>query len=249
MTMTDGPVALVTGAGAGIGLATGRRLLAAGHRIVANDVDPAALAAAWGDESADRVVHAVADVSDADAVTAAVDAAVGRLGRLDAVVNNAALHGAAWVGPCLDSTPEQWRRLLDVNVVGIVNVVRACADHLAASGGVVVNVSSMVAYGIGAGSGYAVTKAAVNGLTTSLASELGPRGIRVVGVAPGFISTPYLLSGMSEERQRALVGQQVMDVHGGPEDIAAVIEFLVSPSARLVTGHTLIADAGALRRP
>ena len=231
-----GRVALITGAGMGMGLATGQRLLAAGYRIVANDIDRDALAAAWAAAPEDRVRSMVGEALD-------------HFGRLDVLVNNAALHGSQWNGPCLAYDGAQWARLFEVNVLAVMTMVRATLDALTESQGVVVNLSSMVGYGQGAHGPYAVSKSAVNGLTTSLATELGPRGIRVVGVAPGFIATPFLLAGMDPAVRDRLLGSQATDVQGGPEDIAAVIEFLVSPAARMITGHTVLADAGITGRP
>jgi 3-oxoacyl-[acyl-carrier protein] reductase len=244
-----GRVALITGAGMGMGLATGQRLLEAGYRVVANDIDPAALSDAWGDAPADRVHQGVADVSDEDQVRSMVGAALNAFGRLDVLVNNAALHGSRWNGPCLSYDGAQWARLFDVNVLALMTMVRATLDALTDSRGVVVNMSSMVGYGNGAHGPYAVSKSAVNGLTTSLATELGPRGIRVVGVAPGFVATPFLLAGMDAAVRDRLLGSQATDVEGGPDDIAALIEFLVSPEARMITGHTVVADAGITSRP
>jgi NAD(P)-dependent dehydrogenase (short-subunit alcohol dehydrogenase family) len=108
--------------------------------------------------------------------------------------------------------------------------------------------SSMVGYGQGSGSPYAVTKAAVNGLTVSLAAELGPRRIRVA-VAPGFVPTPHLTSWMHTERQEQLISQQAIPVAGNATGIAAVIRFLVSPEAWMITGHTELADLGTTGRP
>jgi 3-oxoacyl-[acyl-carrier protein] reductase len=246
---TDGRVALITGAAMGMGLATGQRLLGAGYRVVANDVDPVALADAWGSAPADRVHQGVADVSDEAQVRSMVGEALDAFGRLDVVVNNAALHGSRWNGPCLSYDGAEWARVLEVNVLAIMTMVRVTVEALAESRGVVVNMSSMVGYGNGAHGPYAVSKSAVNGLTTSLATELGPRGIRVVGVAPGFVATPFLLAGMDPSVRNRLLGSQATDVQGGPDDIAALIEFLVSPAARMITGHTVLADAGITSRP
>lgn len=248
-TAGNGRVALITGAGMGMGLATGQRLLEAGYRIVANDIDPAALAEAWGSVPADRVHQGVADVSDEEQIRSMVADALDAFGRLDVLVNNAALHGSRWNGPCLSYNGAEWARVFEVNVLAVMTMVRATLDALSESRGVVVNMSSMVGYGNGAHGPYAVSKSAVNGLTTSLATELGPRGIRVVGVAPGFIATPFLLGGMDPSVRERLLGSQATDVQGGPDDIAALIAFLVSPEARMITGHTVVADAGITARP
>jgi NAD(P)-dependent dehydrogenase (short-subunit alcohol dehydrogenase family) len=242
-------VVLVTGAARGMGHATARRFLAAGDRVAVADIDAAALHAAWPDAAADRVLPVVLDVADPAGAAAGVAKVLGHFGRIDVLVNNAALHGAGWTGPCLELAPEQWTRLLAVNILGIVNVTRAAARALSDSSGVVVNMSSMTAYGHGPSSGYAVTKAAVNGLTTSLAEELGRRGVRVVGVAPGFIATDTVLAALPPDRPDAIAALQTLPVRGTAEDIAALIAFLASPAARLITGQTVVADAGITRRP
>ena len=112
MSESEQRVVLVTGAAAGMGLATARRFLAGGARVIVWDIDARALAAAWADVATDRAHRGVVDVADADDVHAALGDALQRLGRLDVVVNNAALHGASWVQPCLTMSPDQWKRLV-----------------------------------------------------------------------------------------------------------------------------------------
>jgi NAD(P)-dependent dehydrogenase (short-subunit alcohol dehydrogenase family) len=153
------------------------------------------------------VLPVVFDVADPVGAAVGVAKVLRHFGRIDVLVNNAALHGAGWTGPCLDLAPEQWSRLMAVNVLGIVNVTRAAA-------GVVINISSMTAYGHGLSSGYAVTKAAVDGLTTSLAKELGRQGVRVVGVAPGFIATDTVLAALPPDRPDAIMRLQSLRVRG-----------------------------------
>jgi NAD(P)-dependent dehydrogenase (short-subunit alcohol dehydrogenase family) len=242
-------VAIVIGAAAGMGYATAHRFLDGGDRIAAWDVDGERLATAWTDADPDRVMTAAVDIADAEGVRDAVAAVLDRFGRVDVVVNNAALHGADWTATCLSLTPERWRRLLDVNVLGVVNVTAAAADALAATSGVVVNISSMTAYGHGPSSGYAVTKAAVNGLTTSFAEELGRRGVRVIGVAPGFVATETVLQSLAPDRPAAIMNLQSLPTWGEPADIACITHFLASPAARMITGQTVVADVGITRRP
>jgi NAD(P)-dependent dehydrogenase (short-subunit alcohol dehydrogenase family) len=248
-SMVDPRVVLVTGAASGMGLATGRRFLAGGCRVVAWDVAAAQLADAWSDTTPSEVLTDVVDVSDPVATEAGAARLLDAFGRLDVVVNNAALHGAEWQVDCLTLSPEQWRRIVDVNFFGPINVLRSCADPLAAAGGVVVNISSMVAYGHGRSSPYSVTKTAVNGLTTSLAEELGRRGVRVVGVAPGFVATDTVVESVGPDRMKTLIGMQSLPTVGQPGDIAEVTYFLASEQARMITGQTVVADLGITRRP
>jgi len=248
--MPDGSrVVLVTGAASGMGLVTSRRFLDSGDRVVAWDLDADGLKRAWEGACPERVLTATVDVAEPEATDAGIEQVLARFGRLDVVVNNAALHGAGWTDSCLALPPERWRRLVDVNVLGVVNVARSAADALSAVAGVLINISSMTAYGHGPSSGYAVTKAAVNGLTTSLAEELGKRGVRVLGLAPGFVATHTVLDGMAPDRPAAIMRLQSLPTWGEPDDIAGITYFLASPAARMIVGQTVVADVGVTRRP
>jgi NAD(P)-dependent dehydrogenase (short-subunit alcohol dehydrogenase family) len=242
-------VVLVTGAASGMGLATARRFLDSGCRVVAWDVDAPRLHDAWRDSTATDVLADVVDIGDPSATDAGAARLLETFGRLDVVVNNAGLLGAEWQVGCLTLSPEQWRRIVNVNLLGPINVLRACADALSASRGVVVNISSMVAYGHGPSTPYAVTKVAVNGLTASLADELGQRGVRVVGVAPGFVATDTVVELVGPERIAALVAMQSLPTVARAEDVANVTFFLASEQARLIVGQTVVADVGITRRP
>ncbi len=243
------PVVLITGAAAGIGLSVTHHLVGRGHRVAALDLDAGALDRAFADIGTDLVLPLVTDIARPDQVEQAVAATISHFGRIDALVNNAALHGAAWGRPCLEYDLEAWQRLFAVNVLAIPMLVRSALPALAQSRGVVVNISSMVGYGHGPSSPYAVSKAAVNGLTMALSQEVGEHGVRVVGLAPGFIATDLVLAGLDEAARQRLMSLQAMPVGAKPEDLAEIVAFLVSPAARLITGTTLIADLGITRRP
>ncbi|MDB5680310.1 MAG: NAD(P)-dependent oxidoreductase [Sphingomonas bacterium] len=247
--MPTTPVVLITGAAAGIGLAIARLLLEHGDRIVAVDMDEETLANAYAAFDDARVLQVVADIADPVAATRAVEHGVAHFGALDALINNAGLHGAAWGRPALDYSIGDWTKLFAVNVFAIPILAKAARPALAASGGAIVNLSSMVGYGHGASSPYAVSKAAVNGLTIALAGELGKDGIRVVGIAPGFIATDVVLAGLDQQARDRLHGLQTVKGQGTPEDIAEVVAFLISPAARMITATTVIADLGITRRP
>jgi NAD(P)-dependent dehydrogenase (short-subunit alcohol dehydrogenase family) len=242
-------VILVTGAASGMGLATARRFHAAGCRVVVWDIDAVRLKDAWSDAPASEVLVDVVDISNATSTDAGATRLLEAFGRLDVVVNNAALHGGDWQRDCLSLAPEEWQRIMGVNIFGTINVLRSCGDALSAAQGVVVNISSMVAYGHGPSSPYAVTKVAMNGLTMALADELGRRGVRVVGVAPGLVATDIIVEHLGPERMAELLAAQSLPTPGQPEDVANLTFFLASDEARLVVGHTVLADVGINRRP
>ena len=242
-------VVLVTGAAAGIGRAIALDLLNRGHRVIAVDRDGDALAGTFAHHDDTQALPLVCDVSREEDATRCVKDGEHHFGRLDALVNNAAVHGEGWLKPCLNYDQADWARLFAINVFAIPLLARAARAALAASGGTIVNLSSMVGYGSGPSSPYAVSKAAVNGMTMALSEELGRDGIRVVGLAPGFIATPTVMAAMGEEAQRRVKARQAIPTTGTPEDIAEIIAFLISPAARLITGATIVADLGITRRP
>ena len=242
-------VVLITGAAAGMGLAAAKHLVKRSHKVIAVDIDGSALASAYAAYGNEQVLQLTADISQVEQATRSVHTGIDHFGKLNALVNNAALHAKAWNKPCLEYSREDWLRLFGVNVFAIPTLVSAALPALTKSGGVVVNMSSMVGYGHGHSSPYAVSKAAVNGLTVALSQELGKYGIRVVGLAPGFIATPALLDTLDQETQDRLISLQTMASLGTPEDIAEIMEFLISRQSRLITGTTIIADLGITRRP
>jgi 2-keto-3-deoxy-L-fuconate dehydrogenase len=243
----DGMVALVTGGASGIGAATAGLLAERGARVAVLDLDPDAADA--------RHLRLACDVGD----RASVDRAVGRvaadLGGLDVVVNNA---GIGAQGDVAANDDDEWRRVLDVNVVGIVRVSRAALPDLRRSGrAAVVNTCSVVAtLGLPNRALYAASKGAVLALTLAMAADHVRDGIRVNCVTPGTVETPWVgrlleAAGDPAAELAALRARQPLGRLVGPAEVAAAIAYLASPQAGATTGTALAVDGGmaGLRLP
>jgi len=235
----DGMRALVTGGGSGIGAATARLLREAGAEVACLDLDPSG-----APEGCHRVTG---DVSD-PAVAAAVDEAVGLLGGLDVLVNNAGV-GAA--GTVEDSDDDVFRRLHEVNVLGTVRVTRAALPALRRSScAAVVNTCSVAAQvGLPQRAAYSASKGAVLSLTLAMAADHLADGIRVSAVAPGTADTPWvqrLLDAADDPRaeRRALEARQPIGRLVSAEEVAATICYLASPASGAVTGVVMTVDGG-----
>jgi 3-oxoacyl-[acyl-carrier protein] reductase len=228
--------ALVTGAARGIGLATARKLVEVGHEVFIGDVDGDAAAEAAASIGAKAITL---DVTDPDSVAAC---AAG-FSTLDVLVNNAGILRGGTLG---EMSLEDYRLVMDVNVLGPVLMTRACTEALAAVGGAVVNLASMSAFMPVPGTGvYSMSKAAVLSYTQSAALELAPRGIRVNAVAPGRISTELTASRQTDPAREARTNALIpLGRSGQAEDVAEVICWLASPAAGYVTGQVIPVDGG-----
>jgi NAD(P)-dependent dehydrogenase (short-subunit alcohol dehydrogenase family) len=239
--LLDGRRAVVTGGASGIGAAVCRRFAAEGAAVAVLDLDgPGAKETA---ESVGGVGLGV-DVTDAGAMQEAVDDAARQLGGLTLLVNNA---GGSTMAGLAEWAPEEWDRIVRLNLTGVFHGMRAGVPHLvAAGGGAVVNTASISATRPSAGeTPYSAAKAGVIALTASAALEYGPT-VRVNAVAPGMIRTnltrPLLeLLPDAEQHYRAMTPAERV---GEPEDVADVVVFLCSDMARFVTGQTLVVDGG-----
>lgn len=245
------PTVLITGAGIGIGAATARAFSAAGYRSIVTDVlenDGVSVASDIRSDSAEAEYHYL-DVTDTEAVDSLVSEIQNRYGPLSAVVANA---GIARRVPLQEMTDEKWDSLLDVDLKGVMRVCRAVAPAMREAGrGSMVALSSIMgfAYGWDEHAHYSAAKAGVAGLVRALAVECAGDGVRVNGIAPGYIRTAQALSrehslgpeGLEEAAAFIPLGRP-----GEPEDIADVAVFLASGGARYITGQVLTVDGGLL---
>lgn len=234
--------ALVTGGASGIGLAVARALVARGARVAVLDRDPSPVA----DDSDLMAVQA--DITDDGGVRAAVADAVARLGGLDVLVNNA---GIGAQGGVEDNDDDEWRRVLDVNVLGIVRVTRAALPYLRASGhAAIVNTCSIAATaGLPSRALYSASKGAVQSLTLAMAADLLPDGIRVNAVNPGTADTPWVgrLLEVASDPVAERAALEARQPHGrlvSADEVAHAVCYLASPLAGSTNGTTLAVDGG-----
>jgi 3-oxoacyl-[acyl-carrier protein] reductase len=245
--MLEGQVALVTGAGRGIGKAIALRFAHEGADIAVLDVHRES-AEATAREVASlgrRAAVKVADVSDAQSVQAAVSEVVAELGRLDVLVNNAGIETRA---PFLEIRPEDWRRQLDVNLSGTFYCTQAAARAMAQRGyGRIVNLSSVAGL-IGPIdlAAYGASKAGVIGLTRAAALDLADYGITVNAIAPGPIETELMLGAWTAEALRERPQHGAIARFGTVDEIAHTALFLAAPESGFITGITVPVDGGAV---
>jgi len=237
-------VALVTGSGRGIGLATTRRFLAEGWRVALLDIDEGLLATAMADiGQPDITLPLPCDVADGPALRAAVQRVAAHFGRLDALVNNA---GIAVFKPILETTPEEWARTMAVNLTGPFVATQAAAPIMAETGGgAVVNITSIS--GVRASTlrvAYGTSKAALAHLTKQQAVELAALGIRVNAVAPGPVDTAMAKAVHTPEIRRDYHDAVPLNRYGLEEELAEVIVFLCTERASYVTGQVIAVDGG-----
>jgi NAD(P)-dependent dehydrogenase (short-subunit alcohol dehydrogenase family) len=236
----SGVVAVVTGAASGIGAATARRLAERGASVAGLDVDVRG--------ETDSIFAVRADVRDQASIDAAVGGVVREFGGIDILVNNA---GIGAVGTVEDNDDDEWHRLYDVNVLGIVRLARAALPHLRTSkAGAIVNVSSVAAtVGLPERACYGASKGAVLSLTLAMAADLLADGVRVNCVCPGTIDTPWVARLLQDApdpkaRRAELAARQPLGRLGSAPEVADAILYLAAPSASFVTGTALTVDGG-----
>jgi NAD(P)-dependent dehydrogenase (short-subunit alcohol dehydrogenase family) len=236
-------VAIVTGAGQGIGEGYARALAAEGARVVVAELN---------EEQGQRVAKEIdgalyvkVDVADPESADALAASVMAEFGRIDYLVNNAAIFHSMRRDGLLTVPLDYLTRFLQVNLMGALYVTRAVAPHMT-DGGAIVNQSSTAAWM--ASGYYGLAKAGINHLTASLAMELGGRNIRVNGIAPGPTNTEATRSIVPEEFQDKMVQGLALKRMGTPEDMANTVLFLLSDAASWLTGQVVSVDGGQLVR-
>ena len=246
MTKLSDKVAVVTGASKGIGAAIAKALAAEGASVVVNyatsqagaDAVVGAIVQAGG-----KAVAVKGDVSKAVDAKAIIDAAITNFGRLDILVNNSGVYEFS---PIADITEDQFHKMFDVNVLGLLLTTQAAAKHLG-EGASIINIGSGVTTILPPDSAvYSGTKGAVDAITGVLAAELGSRKIRVNAINPGIVETEGTRSQgfVGSDFETALVAQTPLGRAGQPEDIADIAVFLASDASRWLTGEKLVASGG-----
>ncbi len=244
-----GKTVVVTGGGRGLGRAYCESLAEQGANVVAADIRDTGNTVEAVKSAGGHAIGVHLDVTDPISCNDMANAAIEAYGRIDSLVNNAALYGDI-SGGRFDQIPDaQWDNVMNVNIKGIWNCCRACVPSIRESGGgTIINISSLAAtYGMPYALDYAMSKAAVIGMTRSLARELGRDWIRVNAVAPTAVLTEGTEEYMGEKMEKALgviASNQALNANLEPKDMVGTISFLVSDASKFITGQTIMVDGG-----
>lgn len=243
-----GKVAIVTGAGRGIGASVARLFAGEGARVVLNARTASHVSeVVAGIEQAGGVAHGVtADIGTAEGVQAVVDASIEAFGSIDILVHNA---GVFPYDPLEDMEDSAWQQVMDVNLTGAFRLTRACIPSMKAQqGGRILFTSSVQGNrtAVPGSSHYAASKGGINGFIRAAAFELAPHNITVNGVEPGLVLTEGTEQALSERRRELMAQYVPLKRWGEPDEIAQAMLYLASDDAAYVTGQTIVVDGGAL---
>ncbi|HYF96116.1 MAG TPA: SDR family NAD(P)-dependent oxidoreductase [Symbiobacteriaceae bacterium] len=240
----DGKVAIVTGGASGIGLATVERMTAENAKVLIADYSKKGVEVASALKEKGYAVEFIhTDVSSEEQVAAMVAKAVELWGRLDVIVSNA---GIGSLGKADELAAEAWNQVIGINLTGVF----LCAKHAIpamrrSGGGSIVNIASILGHvGFPGATAYAAAKAGVVNLTRTMAIDYAKEGIRINAICPGFIETPMVVNGLTEEQVKWIAGMHPLGRLGKPEEVANAILFLASDEASFVTGTSLFVDGG-----
>jgi NAD(P)-dependent dehydrogenase (short-subunit alcohol dehydrogenase family) len=250
MKRLEGRCAIVTGAAYGIGFAAADRFAREGATVIVVDIKGHDAAAEKILQSGGKAASIAADVTNVGSVNKLISDVMSRYGRIDILVNNAAISNELRPAPFEQSTPEEWRRIYEVNVIGVFNMCKAVSPHMrAAKSGRIINVTSGTAFKGSPGMlHYIASKGAIISMTRSLANEFSADNVVVNAVSPGFTLTesvnasPELQTAFSE----AAIRTRFLKREAVATDVSNVIYFLASDDSRFVTGQIIAADGGSV---
>ncbi|MCB1686957.1 MAG: SDR family oxidoreductase [Halioglobus sp.] len=246
----DSKVAVITGAARGLGRAYAVAMAAEGASILACDISDCGETVAEVTAAGGRIESVVTDITDMESCRAMADAAVSAFGRIDILVNNAALYATLKGARFEDLDEAQWDAVMNVNIKGVWQCCKAVVGPMRqAGGGSIINVSSLAAvYGLPYGLDYVASKAAVIGMTRTMARELGKDLIRVNAIAPSAVMTEGTQDFFGEKFEKAksvIASGQIIQRNLEPADLTGTVVYLASDASSLVTGQTHMVDGGS----